>query len=479
MFDDDKYFQEKAFQDILHRYEDAIREFGSTYMDAEDLTDIAEYYMMQGEKKKAQKAISLALDLHPDSVDPQIFLSREAMFDDRLEDAKRICDAIPDQEDREVKFLRAELMLRENKTEEAKDFLLQASQASEDDEAYFLLDSAGVFLDYACDDIAVFFAELLMEKYPHFLKGKSILAECYSCKGEAPKAVPLLKELIDEDPYNIDNWNLLAECYGMMEQYTEALDTAEYALAIDKKNKRALLAKASCYFYMDMNEQAHKLFSEYLDDLKENYLVYYLDGCSLASLGRYDEAAQRLEKAVEVSQGMSPDQYQICSQLAFCYMKLANEEQAIKAIEDASASNPDSSETEVFMRKGLLYLDMNQTERAQEFFQRAIDHSEDVEDTLFKIGAMCTEEGKYPEAIFFMKPIIKAHKTENAVRALPYMAYSLMQTGGKEYLPFLKKAAEYDPNATKKLFEEEFPNVLPEDYYYYAYHREYGKFPKE
>lgn len=479
MFDDDKYFQEKTFLNLLQRYEDSMQEFGTTYMDAEDLTDIAEYYMMKGEKGKAQKAISLALDLHPDSVDPQIFLSREAMFDDNLDEAYRICNTIPDQEDREVKFLRAELLLRENKKEDAKELLLNASKTAEDDEAYFLLDSTGVFLDYSCEDIAVYFAELLYKKYPDFQKGKSILAEAYSCKGDNAKAVPLLKELIDEDPYNIDYWNLLAECYGILEQYTDALDTVEYALAIDNKNKRALLTKASCYFYMNMNEQAHALFTEYISELKENYMVFYLDGCCLVSMEKFEEAIEQLETAIDVSQGLSPDQYQICSQLAYSYMKLGKEELALKAIEDAAASDPESSNTELYMRKGLLYLDLNKPQEAQEYFQEAIKNSENIEHTLYKIGAMCAEEEKYEEAILFMEPVIKAHKTDNAVKVLPYMAYSLMKTGEKDYLQYLKKAAECEPNVTKRLFEGEFPNVLPEDYYYYAYHKEYGKYPNE
>ena len=477
MFDDDKYFQEKTFLNLLQRYEDSIQEFGTTYMDAEDLTDIAEYYMMKGEKENANKAISLALDLHPDSVDPLIFLSREAMFDDDLEEAYRICNSIPDQEDREVKFLRAELLLRENKKEEAKELLMQASEAAMDDEAYFLLDSAGIFLDYSCEDLAVLFAELLYEKYPNFLKGKSILAEAYSLQGNNEKAIFLLKELIDEDPYNIDYWNFLAESYGVLERYTDALDTVEYALAIDQKNKRALLTKASCYYYMNMSEQTHSLLTEYLSELKENYMAYYLDGSSLVDMGCYEEAIVQLEKAIELSQSLSPEQYQICSQLAYSYMKLGMEEKALKAIDDAAASDPKSRDTELNMRKGILYLDLNKPEKAQEYFQKAISNSGDVEHTLYKIGALCTEEGKYEDAIMFMKPVINAHKTDNAQKALPYMAYCLMQTGSKEYVLFLKKAAEYEPSVTKHLFEEEFPNVLPEDYYYYAYYKEYGKYP--
>ena len=103
--EDYSYFENREFQKILYQYEDAVSHEQSVYMDADDLTDIAEYYMMNGRPTDAMEAIRIALALHPDSVDPQVFLARQAMFEGKLKKATRICNAIPNQEDREVTFL--------------------------------------------------------------------------------------------------------------------------------------------------------------------------------------------------------------------------------------------------------------------------------------------------------------------------------------------------------------------------------------
>ena len=100
--EDLNYFEEPDFKRALEKYENALANNSSVYLDADELTDIAEYYMTKGQEDKADEAIQLALNLHPESVDPQIFLSRQQMFYGNMERAHEICDSILDQNDREV-----------------------------------------------------------------------------------------------------------------------------------------------------------------------------------------------------------------------------------------------------------------------------------------------------------------------------------------------------------------------------------------
>ena len=47
------YFEDPEFKDLLAKYEGMAESHTPTYFDAEELTDIAEYYAGQGEEKKA------------------------------------------------------------------------------------------------------------------------------------------------------------------------------------------------------------------------------------------------------------------------------------------------------------------------------------------------------------------------------------------------------------------------------------------
>ena len=53
MEDNNKYYQSRHFLRLLHRYEKAISEGQTPYMEADELTDIAEYYMTGKQDAKA------------------------------------------------------------------------------------------------------------------------------------------------------------------------------------------------------------------------------------------------------------------------------------------------------------------------------------------------------------------------------------------------------------------------------------------
>ena len=55
------YFEDPEFKDLLAKYEGMAESHTPTYFDAEDLTDIAEYYATQGEEQKAEETIDFAL----------------------------------------------------------------------------------------------------------------------------------------------------------------------------------------------------------------------------------------------------------------------------------------------------------------------------------------------------------------------------------------------------------------------------------
>ena len=67
------YFEDPEFKDLLAKYEGMVESHTPTYFDAEELTDIAEYYASQGDERKAEDAIDFALRLHPTNTDALVF----------------------------------------------------------------------------------------------------------------------------------------------------------------------------------------------------------------------------------------------------------------------------------------------------------------------------------------------------------------------------------------------------------------------
>ena len=226
--EDEEYFRNPEFRKALAKYEEAIRQGEPVYMEADELTDIAEFYMTKDRQQDADRVIELAVALHPDSVDPQVFLARRQLFVGNTDEARHISAAIVDQEDLEVKYLNAEILIKEGRIHEAVAYLLGVWSHLEEDGADFLYDAAGIFMDYNLWDYSMMWVHRLERLFPAYPKIKRMKAELMVCMGRYEKAIPLLNEMLDEDPYNKEVWNLLAESQGASEQFADAVDSAEY-----------------------------------------------------------------------------------------------------------------------------------------------------------------------------------------------------------------------------------------------------------
>ena len=63
--EDLSYFQEEEFKKNLALYEQMLQGGQSVYLEADELTDIAEYYLVQNDTDKAMACIQYALNIHP------------------------------------------------------------------------------------------------------------------------------------------------------------------------------------------------------------------------------------------------------------------------------------------------------------------------------------------------------------------------------------------------------------------------------
>ena len=478
--DDWQYFHDPEFTQLLEEYETAQEQGRMLYLDADELTDIAEYYMLLHEEEKADQAIQLATELHPESVDPQIFLARQQMFHGNLDEAHRICDSITDQTDQEVAFLKAELLIREDKAREASQLLETTYDQVSEQRALFLCDAAGVFLDYALWDIAREWAERLKREYPTYKKGQFVMADVLFSQGETQQAIDTLNQLLDTDPYYVEAWNLLAEAQSAADQFSEALESIEYVLAIEDNNRQALLTKAHCLFQLEEVEQAHQIYQQLLAADPHDDTVYYFDALCLSHLERYDEAAAALDKANDAGRGMSSEQLNIYLHQAYVESKLHHPQKAIHALKQAQEINTEGEAFNYHLLLGQIYLENDQATKAAKHFSEALETSEDPKNTMLLIGMAYGETMHYAEGAHVLSTLLRLYGADEGKAAIPYLAYCYYHLNDTEnYLRYLRLAATVSRETTEYLFSPVFPGVAPEDYYHYAFQSVYGHFPDE
>ena len=328
MQDDYSYFQDEEFRTSIAAYERMLTTGEPVELDAETLTDIAEFYAMQQRDEDACRCIEYALSFYPDSIDPQIFLARRQMFLGHQKEAWDIFYKIPDQDDREMIFLRAELEFREEKEELAFAQLMEYYRLLDEEEAAdFLYDSIMLLKDYDYLNKALEWAKILHEEYPDDTAALSLLAGIYNAKGQYQKASRIIEEHIEEIPFDVEAWLQLAEAQLWMEHYKEALEAVDYALAICEDDANALLMRANILYDSGDSAQAHLYYTRFLSYYPQDMRATYMDAQSLVDTECYEQAILQLEKMTQAENAVMRGH--ALSLLAYCHSKLKHEEESL------------------------------------------------------------------------------------------------------------------------------------------------------
>lgn len=465
--EDFSFFQNEEFQQHLKNYEDMINSGEKSFFDAETLTDIAEYYIFHNEPEKAEQCISYALSMHPDAVDPIIFKARQYMLlDEDLDKATALYDLIADQDDREVVFLKGELILRKENIRAAEAFFREEAEklnGEPEEKGEFVNDVSYILQDYGYLDEAMEWTKWTTELDPKHTKGLAHTCELLMSMGEHQEAVKRLEKYLDIDPYSVKLWNLLANNYVLEERLNDAIEAADFSLAIDNNsNPWALMTKIRAFFYLENYEKAHELSQEYFQKYGkfESFALLY-DGLSLMQMERYDEAIELLEQ-IECSSLSDRERQQVYLQLstAHCYLK-----QSEKAIEYLSKAYSEPYTDDYFIQKGYIYLECNNLDKALECFG---------ETTLtagreFMIACMLYEHKQYAHALEHLLVLEQNEDIKIRQSTYPYISFCYKSLGDREkFLAYLKKACEEVPEITKGAIGSFFKNMEPDEYYEYA-----------
>lgn len=328
MSEEYNYFQGKEFRASLAAYEHMLATGETTELDSETLTDIAEYYAMNMQDEEANRCIRYALSFYPDSVDPQIFLARQQMFYGNQEEAWRICNAIADQEDHEVVFLRAELFLHFQKSEEAFRLLLAYYRETDREEApEHLYDSIVLCKDYGFGEKALEWVKILRNDFPDYLPAIALQAEIHNYRHEYQDAISLLEANIERMPYDSRAWLQLAEAHLWLEQHDEAIEAVDFALAINSEDAEGLIMRANILCDSSRMDEAHEYYVRFLHYFPNDERANFLDAQCLISMEQYRTAIGRLERLVSMPGCVAKGDY--LSFLAYCHNELGHEEQSL------------------------------------------------------------------------------------------------------------------------------------------------------
>lgn len=466
-FEDLSYFDKRSFKEALHQYESALSEGRQVYMDADDLTDIAEFYMVKNREADANECITLATDLHPDAVSPQVFLSRQQLFHDNLDKAIEIAENISQQDEREVIYLWAEIYIRDEEVEKADAHLKSHAEKMMEELDDFLYDSACTFIDYELWDKAEEWAKRLREEYPDYERNGILNCQILIGSGRVAEAITPLHKLLDEDTFNEEAWLYLADAETVLQHHNEALEAIDYLLAINEHNIQGNLVRGHCLYNLHRYDEAIKQYEKYLEMAPNDVIAFYHLSVCLCQIAEFEKALTWLEKATEYEHLDIPEMPSIYMQFVYVHSKLGNSALAIEYL-DYVYNNYHTVYDEIyFLTKGHLMAECKNEEAAKENFEEAYKYSLNRTNTSVDIAISWTETKYYENALKYFMRANEDELLDTEIRTLPYMAYCAFFLNEEEkYKEYLHRAAEINPELTEQIFSPMYPNVPITEYKY-------------
>lgn len=409
------YFEDPEFKDILAKYEGMVENHTPTYFDAEELTDIAEYYASQGDERKAEEAIDFALRLHPTNTDALVFKSRSLCIKGKLNEAYQVMNLIEDPSDREVQFLKADLLMEERRMDEAE-AIYEELAASEDESLEVLLDIFMTYMDANQMEYADKWLEKIQNKgYNETNSQKYRDALCDFCMtfGQPEKATNAFQISLDEQPYSIPHWNGLAKCYLAQNDIEKAQEAIDFALAIDECNHEALEVKGFCFLQNQCYEEALTIYRSLLPDAKVPSRIYALIAKCYLDMEMALEAKATCQEWLKKCPKLTGfEKSEIFSYISLCCFNLQQPEEGMRYIDAALDLEP--SFRGAILQKGMLHLQLKENKEAENLFQKVLDISPDDEQSeiLYNIANSYFFLHMYPETIEWCQKITAGYPDE-------------------------------------------------------------------
>ena len=444
------FFEKPEFKETLTRYEEMLHSGDTRYFEATDLTDIAEFYAMNGDSQRAEEALDYALRLHPDNLDALIFKSRARLINGHIHEAISIAESITDQGDREVMFLKAELALA-NQQHGIASNLLHTLVESEGYDASTFADIVDLLIDNKQIDMANDWLEEALSRYPD----KQILIESaaysYGQQERFDEAIAAYNQLLDIDPYSNLYWEELGKIHFLREEYDKAIDAFEFAIAINGDNSHySLYAAANSYFNIGNYERAE----EYYQQLHERYPdtvdpLFHMGMCRV-NCGDDEKALDYFTQALITVLEGSEEQAHIYSQLSLIFSRKGEHEKAFAYADQALAICPDN--TELIIMKGHELLCQGFYDESNELFLEALAlKPEQGERTLFLIAVSMMENSRY-EMSHHILHLLRDNPAIEADLLYPYLCLCEWVLHDSHFEETLTKSLTISPVKTYEIF---------------------------
>lgn len=387
----------KELNELVDKYEAAIKEDRQLYLDADQIAGIADYYGNESRFKEAQKVIDYGLRLHPQNTDLLVTQAFLYLDTQKTHLAKLIAETITDDFNIDIKMLRAEILLIEGQLEATKNLL---NSVAESDELETIIDIIYLYLDMGYPEAAKEWIDKMKERYKDDEDFIAVTADYLLGNHQIAEASDFFNRLLDIDPYNAAYWIGLARCRFIEEDFDKTIEACDFALAADDKFGDAYSYRGHCYFYLNNMDAAIENYEKAIEyKALAPEMGYMFIGIGHSNKEEWLQADKCFRTVIRIFEedgdSSSPLLVEIYISEALVTFNLGNYKEAHLLIDKAKAINP--KEENIYLAEGKLYLKEELNKEAHRSFMKALKE-EPTAETWLNIGSAYMDEDLLEQA---------------------------------------------------------------------------------
>lgn len=438
---------------LVRVYEEKLEKGAPFYMDACEFADIVEYYMSNRRDFDAETCLRHALRIHPE--DEDLLLQRAYMLKNagRWEEARTLAESHLDKSQRNYKSFAYEYCLAHADYEKGDRLLREWLKAEADDfeRQDFCEEMAEISFDYGLYEISIELLSMIPADYDRYKQSRVLLAASYFQILECEKAVGILNGLLDADPYDDTLWEEMADGLYRNKRYKDAIESADYALAIQPGNASAAQIKLNCLYFLQRYDEMAASGMEYIKKNPTDLSVFIILADALCRSARYPEALPVINQAYAMCPADSMDRPRILLCMFTCLIEMGAYPE-VKSLVRATSSYTYYL-FRVYAQAIHLLFEKGRRAEAVEVLALAMQEddisTEDLRALLFILyNAHCFREAK--DTWKRLKTIFLFSEE------IAYVAYAYREMGLR-YAFLLEQAILLSEGATKFLFDAVFP----------------------
>ncbi|WP_420319857.1 tetratricopeptide repeat protein [Flagellimonas sp.] len=275
----------------ISKFESMLKTDDVYFFDAEDFEEIIHHYLNNGKVSLGKKAIQIGLEQHPNSLELKLLRVEVLVFEDKYEEAEKLLDQLQTiaSHNEEIFIQRANIQSKQDNHPEAINLLLEALQLTEDTfDIHSLLGMEYLFMDDFEQAKRNFMKCVGFDQSDY--SSLYNVVYCFEFLEDYDGAIHYLNDYLEQNPYCEVAWHQLGKMYYTKEMYQEALTSFDFAIISD-----------------------------------DSFIgAYFEKGKVLEKLGKYNEAIENYETTISIEDPTSHAYLRI----GRCHEKLGNNDLA-------------------------------------------------------------------------------------------------------------------------------------------------------